>query len=120
MPAIAPASAIVPAAAGAIPAAPTPTRGAAPGAPATPPAPATGTTARPQARDARQLQHQFDELLATTSTRLHFRVIEDLGTVAISIIDERTGEVLRQVPSETALRIARRLRAGGGLLDERA
>lgn len=119
MPAIAPASAIVPAA-GTLPVAPAPARGAAPGAPAPPPVPATGTTARPQARDARQLQHQFDELLATTSTRLHFRVIEDLGTVAISIIDERTGEVLRQVPSETALRIARRLRAGGGLLDERA
>ena len=81
---------------------------------------ATAAPAHAPARGSRELQRQLDELLAPTTTRLRFRVIEELGTVAITIIDERTGEVLRQVPSETALRIARQLREGRGLLDERA
>ena len=106
----------------AAPAASAPAR-ATPAAPPTPsdrPPAATAVPAQAPPRDSRELQRQLDELLAPTTTRLRFKVIEELGTVAITIIDERTGEVLRQVPSETALRIARQLRDGRGLLDERA
>lgn len=78
-------------------------------------APAAHPAATPHA-----LQRQLEALVELTRTRLRFKVEEDLGQVAVSVIDERTGEVILQVPSETALRIARRLRQDGGLLDERA
>ncbi|HVI26027.1 MAG TPA: flagellar protein FlaG [Xanthomonadaceae bacterium] len=66
------------------------------------------------------LQRQLEALVEPSRTRLRFKVEEDLGQVAVSVIDERTGDVILQVPSETALRIARRLREHGRLLDERA
>ncbi|HEX4894715.1 MAG TPA: flagellar protein FlaG [Solimonas sp.] len=40
---------------------------------------------------------------------LHFRVDEDLGRIVVSIVDRRDGKVLRQLPSEEALRIAKAL-----------
>lgn len=85
---------------------------------------ATPAEAAPAARAApatpHALQRQLEALVEPTRTRLRFKVEEDLGQVAVSVIDERTGEVILQVPSETALRLARRLREHGGLLDERA
>ena len=38
-----------------------------------------------------------------------FRIDEDSGRVVVSVVDRRDGTVLRQMPSEEALRIARNL-----------
>lgn len=42
-------------------------------------------------------------------TDLQFRVDESLGRVIVSVVDAKSGEVIRQMPSEEALRIARHL-----------
>ncbi len=90
--------------------------------PADPAATPADTTPAARAAPAspHALQRQLEALVEPTRTRLRFKVEEDLGQVAVSVIDERTGDVILQVPSETALRIARRLREHGRLLDERA
>ena len=80
---------------------------------APPPAPVAAT--HPAA-----LRRQLADLPAPAPTRLRFHVEEGLGCIAVSVIDERSGDVLMQVPSETALRIARRLHEGGSLLEDRA
>lgn len=51
---------------------------------------------------------------------LSFRIEEDLGRVVVTVSDRRDGTVVRQIPSEEALRIAKHLQrngsAAGGLL----
>lgn len=47
---------------------------------------------------------------------LRFSVDDDLGRVVVTVVDPRDGTVLRQIPSEEALRIARLLREHGGNL----
>lgn len=40
---------------------------------------------------------------------LRFRVDESSGRVVVSVVDARSGEVLRQIPGDVALRIARQI-----------
>ncbi|HEY1075606.1 MAG TPA: flagellar protein FlaG [Fontimonas sp.] len=51
---------------------------------------------------------------------LTFRIEQDLGRVVVTVSDRRDGTVVRQIPSEEALRIAKHLQkngtAAGGLL----
>lgn len=50
--------------------------------------------------------------VAQSSAELSFRVDEDSGRVVVSVVDARDGTVLRQMPTEEALRIARALADG--------
>lgn len=64
---------------------------------------------------ASQLQQAVGELnryVAGSRTDLQFRVDEEVGRVVVSIVDSESGQVLRQMPSEDALRIARYLESG--------
>lgn len=79
------------------------------------PSPATAPVPHPAT-----LRQQLATLPPPPQTHLRFHVEEGLGCIAVSVIDERSGEVLMQVPSEAALRIARRLHEGGSLLDAEA
>jgi flagellar protein FlaG len=59
--------------------------------------------------------------VAPARTDLQFRVEPGEGRVIVSVIDAESGEVVRQVPSEEALRIARNLAdRGSGVIDARA
>ena len=44
-----------------------------------------------------------------SGAELDFRIDEDSGRVVVSVIDQADGTVLRQMPSEEALRISRNL-----------
>lgn len=46
---------------------------------------------------------------AESGASLDFRIDEDSGRVVVSVVDRSDGTVLRQMPSEEALRIARSL-----------
>lgn len=64
---------------------------------------------------------ELNRYVAGSRTDLQFRVDEDAGRVVVSIVDSESGQVLRQMPSEDALRIARYLESGGhGLLRQTA
>jgi flagellar protein FlaG len=53
--------------------------------------------------------HEINEALKILSTRLRFEVDQDSGRVMVKVIDRDSGDVLRQIPSEAALQIARSL-----------
>lgn len=67
-----------------------------------PPALSPGQTNQP---DTRSLQRFLDNALA--GTQLKFRVDTDVGRVVVQVIDVQSGEVVRQIPRDEALKIAR-------------
>lgn len=73
---------------------------------------------------AQNLQQALQEIaryLQQNQTDLKFRVDDGSGRVIVSIVDPEDGTVIRQIPSEEALRIADLLaRTARGLVDERA
>ncbi|WP_165797362.1 flagellar protein FlaG [Solimonas fluminis] len=73
----------------------------------------------PTAAELQKVVQQIERYLESSRTGLEFRVDRDLNRVVVSVVDPRDGTVLRQMPSEEALRIARALadEGGSGLLD---
>ncbi|MBD8524751.1 flagellar protein FlaG [Pseudomarimonas arenosa] len=55
--------------------------------------------------DARSLQRFLDN--ATAGTQLKFRVESDVGRVIVQVLDSQSGEVVRQIPREEAIELAR-------------
>jgi flagellar protein FlaG len=63
---------------------------------------------------------QIDSFLRSMNKSLQFRLDESTGRMIVSICDSETGEVIRQVPGEEALRIAQDLESRlSGMLDEK-
>ncbi|HVT35651.1 MAG TPA: flagellar protein FlaG [Nevskiaceae bacterium] len=83
---------------------------------------AQGAGAAP-APDNAALQKAVDELnrhFASIRTDLRFSVEKDLNVIVVAVVDSKDGTVLRQIPSEEALRIARVLaeqRSGANLVE---
>jgi flagellar protein FlaG len=116
-------------------------------APATAPAPATVGVARPAipagigatgnnvsvagrdlpakspaekpAEDIEDTVCRLNELMAERERSLNFRVDEASGRTVITVLDAMTREIVRQIPSEEVLALARALEKSGALLDTR-
>lgn len=82
---------------------------------------AAATRAEAQAlQDPRALQERLDSLVSQLDTALQFRVDDAAEKMVVSVLDG-DGEVLLQIPSEVALRIAKSLASTGrGLVNDRA
>lgn len=63
---------------------------------------------RPAARAA-ALAAELDRYTKESSRNLEFTVDDASGQVVVSVRNKQTGELIRQIPGETALRIARHL-----------
>lgn len=70
--------------------------------------------AAPEQADSEQtrenIQRALEEIaqrMESTQTNLQFRLDDDSGRVVVSVVDARDGKVLKQIPSEVVLRIAR-------------
>lgn len=67
---------------------------------------------------------RMEEYARSAGRSLQFRVDQDSGRVVVSVRDPDTGELIRQIPSESALRIAQDLggsdAAGASLIIEGA
>lgn len=64
---------------------------------------------------------QIDSFLRSINRSVQFRVDQASGEMVVSICDAETGEIIRQVPGEEALRIAERIEAQlSAVLDEKA
>ena len=93
--------------------------GTQPGSAPREPAPA----AAPSAADSAVLQRAVEELnrhFASIRTDLKFSVEKDLNMIVVAVVDSKDGTVLRQIPSEEAVRIARVLqeqRSGANLVE---
>jgi uncharacterized FlaG/YvyC family protein len=102
---------------------------AAPAQGATAPAPAPSgpkviELARPQIKvdtegDSKRLQQAVERMNAKMldgGRGLAFRVDPDLGRPVVTVTNKETGEVIRQIPNEVVIRIARSLEDTKGLL----
>jgi flagellar protein FlaG len=85
--------------------------------------PARQTPAAPpvELHKIESVTRQIDSFLRSMNRSLQFRLDESTGRMIVSITDSETGEVIRQVPGEEALRIAQNLENRlSGMLDETA
>ena len=57
---------------------------------------------------------QLNEFMRSTNRDLEFRVDDGADTTVVTVRNPSTGEVVRQIPNEEALRIMRRLNAQSG------
>ncbi|MEM7101073.1 MAG: flagellar protein FlaG [Pseudomonadota bacterium] len=66
-----------------------------------------------QRRSARveQAVEQLNEYVQSLQRDLQFSLDEELGRAVVRVIDSSTQEVIRQIPNETALQLARNLKA---------
>jgi flagellar protein FlaG len=61
---------------------------------------------------------QIDSYLKSVGREVEFRVDEETGTTVVTVRATATGDVIRQIPNEEVLQLARRFSAGtGSLLD---
>lgn len=77
--------------------------------------------AQPQSREAtpQQLQQTVDELqrkVQITAPNLQFSIDHDTGRTVVKVIDADTNEVIRQIPDEEILRLAKEIDRVQGLL----
>jgi len=69
--------------------------------------------------DIKDTVRRLNELMAERERSLTFRVDEASGRTVITVLDATTREVVRQIPSEEVLALARALEVSGALLDIR-
>jgi len=60
---------------------------------------------------------RLNEIMSSTRRSLHFQVDESSGRTVITVINEKTNEIVRQIPSEELLALVHHLEAGGSLID---
>ena len=63
-----------------------------------------------------EILRQLRESMGSGGTQVSFSVNEDAGRVVVRVTDADTGELIRQIPSEDVLRIAKNIRSVLGLL----
>jgi flagellar protein FlaG len=67
-----------------------------------------------------QAVRELNASLQARSVGLQFEVDEDTDKVIIRVVDRDSGELIRQIPSEEAVRIAKMLGRAPGLLMDRS
>lgn len=60
-------------------------------------------------REVETAAAQLESYLKASNRELHFQVDDESGEVIVRVRDASSGEVIRQIPSEEALRMARAL-----------
>ncbi|HWV13786.1 MAG TPA: flagellar protein FlaG [Cellvibrio sp.] len=58
---------------------------------------------------------QMNEFIQSTQRDLHFSYDRDAGETVVKVLDRETQEVIRQIPDETFLKLARDKDFNGGL-----
>jgi flagellar protein FlaG len=84
------------------------------------PARQTPAAAAVEVRKIESVTKQIDSFLRSINRSLQFRLDDATGQMVVTLRDSETGEVIRQVPGEDALRIAQRIEDGlSTMLDEK-
>lgn len=85
---------------------------------------AKGVDAAPQPTSAEEVEaavrsaaKQIDSYLKSVGRAVEFRVDKSTGTTVVTVRETATGDVIRQIPSEEVLQLARHLSATGSLID---
>ena len=64
----------------------------------------------------RAAAQQIDSYLKSIGREVEFRVDDETGTTVVTVRETATGDVIRQIPNEEVLQLARRFAAGSGSL----
>jgi flagellar protein FlaG len=84
------------------------------------PRPATETDSAPTVEPQRQALEKavtdIREFVQASQRNLDFSIDDSTGRVVVKVIATDSGEVIRQIPSETALKLAQDLSKAGSLL----
>jgi flagellar protein FlaG len=67
-----------------------------------------------------QAVRQVNESLALREVGLQFEVDKDTDKLIVKVVDRASGEVIRQIPNEEVVRIAKLMSDGKGLLVDHA
>lgn len=68
-----------------------------------------------------EMADQMDKFVGSFTHALKFRVDEDSGRNVVTVIDSKSGDTIRQIPTEELLDVIARLaEASGGLIDVKA
>lgn len=65
---------------------------------------------------AEAIVQQIDSYLKSSRRELQFQVDDESGHVVVRVRDAATGDVIRQIPGEEALRVARALQENSAVL----
>ena len=73
-----------------------------------------GKTAEPvvDEKAIEEAVREFEQQAQLAQRELHFSIDKDSGRTVIKVMDASTQEVVRQIPSDEALRVARKLSEG--------
>ncbi len=79
------------------------------------------TNTQPDAEQVRNLVDKVNKTLSVNSSNLKFTIAEGTNINVVRIEDSETGELIRQIPSETMLAIARAFDeiTQGAIIEER-
>ncbi|HEB55741.1 MAG TPA: flagellar protein FlaG [Gammaproteobacteria bacterium] len=77
--------------------------------------PPSGYNLPPSKDSIEEAVKEINKFVESTQSELQFSLDEDSGKTVIKVLDSSTRELIRQIPSEEALRLARQLREGGDL-----
>lgn len=68
-----------------------------------------------------EMAEQMDSFVGSFTHELKFRVDEDSGRNVVTVIDTKSGDIIRQIPTEELLEVVARLaEASGGLINVKA
>jgi len=74
--------------------------------------------------EAKKLADEGNEILENVQRNLQFKVDDATDQVVMTIVDKKSGEVIRQLPSEEALALAKRMLDAdgepGGIVEDSA
>jgi len=73
--------------------------------------------------EARKLAEEGNKILENVQRNLQFKIDDSSKQVVMSIVDKKTGEVIKQIPSEEVLAMAQRLQESsveGAIIQDRA
>lgn len=77
-----------------------------------------GPTAPVKPEDIEQALEEVQKVITPVAQNLRFSVDDDSGKIVVKVIDTATDEVIKQIPSEELLRMAKALDKLQGLLVE--
>lgn len=72
--------------------------------------------AQPSSEQLNQAVKQIQDVITKSANSLQFSIDEDLGVSIVKVVDTESKKVIRQIPSEEVLKIAKALDTLQGLL----
>lgn len=80
---------------------------------------AVRTPVEPERERVVEAIKKIQEFVEETQRGLQFSIDDDTGRIVVKVIARHSGEVIRQLPSEEALELAKRLQDAGSILFSR-